>query len=152
MALLGAALRPAWCAGVIAEGAHVYVEERTLEGLRNALPWWKDAAFRRRVERYHGDKAADVFNVWTRTWLSPAFGDWDMMGDLKQVVCPTLVVQGERDEYATEQHARAIAEGVGGVGDLLIVPGAGHTPHREDDRVLEAAARFVERCLHPGQG
>lgn len=152
VALLGAACRPAWCAGVIAEGAHVYVEERTLAGLRDALPWWEDAAFRRRVERYHGDKAADVFGVWTRTWLSPAFRDWEMMGDLGQVWCPTLVVQGERDEYATEGHARAIAEGVGGVGEVLIVPGAGHTPHREDDRVLEASAAFIERCLLAGGG
>ncbi|MCL4220099.1 MAG: alpha/beta hydrolase [Phycisphaerales bacterium] len=147
VALLGAALRPAWCAGVIAEGAHVYVEERTLAGLRDALPWWEDAGFRRRVERYHGDKAADVFGVWTRTWLSPAFRDWEIMGDLREVVCPVLVVQGERDEYATEQHARAIAEGVGGVGELLMVPGAGHTPHREDDRVLDASAAFMERWL-----
>lgn len=152
VALLGAALRPAWCAGVIAEGAHVYVEERTLVGLRDALEWWKDAAFRRRVERYHADKAGYVFDVWTRTWLSPEFRDWEMMGDLKQVLCPTLVVQGERDEYATEAQARAIAAGVGGTGELFIVPAAGHSPHREGDRVLEASAAFIERCLRAGRG
>lgn len=147
VALLGAALRPAWCAGVVAEGAHVYVEERTLAGLRAALPWWEDEAFRRRVARYHGDKAQDVFRVWTQTWLSPAFRDWEMMDELKQIACPALVIQGELDEYATHEHARAIAEGVGGAGELFIVPGAGHTPHREDGRVLERSAAFVRRCL-----
>ena len=147
VALLGAALRPAWCAGVIAEGAHVHVEERTLAGLRGALPWWEDESFRRRVARYHGDKAEDVFRVWTQTWLSPAFRDWEVMGDLKRIECPALVVQGEHDEYATHEHARAIAQGVGGLGELFIVPGAGHTPHREDDGVLERSAAFVNRCL-----
>ena len=56
---------------------------------------------------------------------------WDMRPILRQIGCPTLVVQGEADEHATPQHARDIADGIPGA-ELWLVPGAGHMLPQEN--------------------
>jgi pimeloyl-ACP methyl ester carboxylesterase len=132
IALLAAALHPARVRAVVAEAAHVFVEERTLAGIREAERAVAGGDLLARLARHHADKAASVAAAWSGMWLHPAFRDWNVEAELRRVRCPVLVLQGTEDEYGTEAQVHAIARGVAGPARFAILPGLRHTPHRED--------------------
>lgn len=143
IALLAAALFPERITALVSIGAHVIIEDRTLDGLRDALPWWDDPRFHASMTRHHADKAEAVFRVWTQTWLSNEFAGWQMLDELSAIRCPTLVMQGELDEYATPDHVDIIVSRLAGPKRGWVIPGRGHTPYREGPEVLDAAADFL---------
>ena len=66
------------------------------------------------------------------------------MEAIRAIRCPVLVIQGEKDEYATVAQVEAIASAVSGPVRSLVLPGLGHFPHREDpERVLAETERFL---------
>jgi len=132
IALLAAALHPARVRAVVAEAAHVFVEDRTLEGVREAEKALACGDLLARLERHHGAKAAPLAAAWIGTWLSPTFRSWNVEAELRRITCPVLVLQGAEDEYGTEAQVHAIARGVAGPVRPVIAPGLRHTPHRED--------------------
>lgn len=144
---------PFQVAGVITEGAHVFVEDVTLAGIRAAVA--KKAQLLPRIRKYHGDKSEAVFEAWTGTWLKPEFRNFNMEHFLPDITCDVLVIQGEADEYGTEAQVDGIAAGVSSPGgphlhidpsrkNKLMVPGVGHTPHRDAaDIVLAASTQFI---------
>jgi pimeloyl-ACP methyl ester carboxylesterase len=132
IALLAAALHPARVRAVVAEAAHVFVEERTLEGIRAAEREVAGGDLVGRLARHHGDKAGPLAAAWIRTWLSPAFRGWNVEAELRRIRCPVLVFQGGEDEYGTEAQVHAVARSVAGPARPAILPGLRHTPHRED--------------------
>lgn len=144
IALLAAALHPRRIAGIVTEAAHVFVEESTLAGIREARRALESGDLLSRLARHHGDKARPLAATWIDTWLSPAFRDWNIEAELRRVRCPVLAVQGSADEYGTEAQVQAIVRGVAGSSRSVILPGLRHTPHREDpDVVLGPVAEYV---------
>lgn len=143
IALLAAALTPQRIPAVVSVGAHVIIEEQTLAGLRDALPWWDDPRFRASMTRHHGAKAESVFRVWTDTWLSEHFAGWNMLDELALVRCPTLILQGQTDEYATPAHVTTITDRVSGPTQGWVIPHRGHTPYRDGPEVLDRTAGFL---------
>jgi pimeloyl-ACP methyl ester carboxylesterase len=131
--------------GIITEAAHVFVEEVTLEGIRETVKHYQAGDLRERLSRYHGDNTETLFWAWADTWLDPGFRDWNVESYLPQVTSPLLVIQGEDDEYATRAQVDAIVGQVSGPGRPLLVPRCGHSPHRHArDSVLQEMAAFVE--------
>lgn len=146
IALLAAASRPAGLLGVVAMAAHVFIEACTAAGVAEAAEAWRTTDLPRRLARYHGDKAEAVFRGWAETWLRPSFHRWQMTDRLPDIACPVLVMQGDRDAYGTLAQVNAIASGVSGPAESLVVPDCGHAPHLEaPDIVLPAIVRFVAR-------
>lgn len=146
IALLAAGAFPERVAAVVCEAAHVFVEEITLAGIRAAGEAFAEGELRRRLQRYHGEKTDATFAAWHDTWLSPAFRDWSIEAELARVTCPTLVLQGEDDEYGTPAQVTAIARGVSGPVETALIPGCAHVPHhqaRED--VTARIERLLER-------
>jgi pimeloyl-ACP methyl ester carboxylesterase len=144
IALLAAALHPGRVRAVVAEAAHVFVEDRTLEGIRAAQRTLATGDLLARVTRHHGAKAEALLAAWMGTWLSPGFRGWNVEAELRRIRCPVLVLQGELDEYGTDAQVHAIARGVAGAARPVLLPGLRHTPHREDpDAVLGLVAEFV---------
>lgn len=144
IALIAGALWPERVRAIVTEGAHVFVEERTLAGIRDARETLRTTNLREKLLRYHGDKTDSVTSAWIDTWLSPAFRDWNIEAYLPRVLCPSLVIQGADDEYGTRAQLRAITDGVSGYAESLMLPGVQHTPHREaPDAVIEASTRFL---------
>lgn len=129
---------------VVAEAAHVFVEEVTLAGIRAAVETWDTTDLDSRLARHHGDKTAALFRAWAETWLSEPFRSWNVESCLAGVAAPVLVVQGADDEYGTLRQVEAIAGGVSGPSRTLLVPGCRHIPHLQaPDTVLPAIADFV---------
>ena len=63
---------------------------------------------------------------------------------LPRITCPILVIQGEKDEYGTIAHVQSIQRTTPKA-EALLLPGCGHSPHRERPaEVLAAITQFVE--------
>ncbi len=150
IALIAGALYPDSVRAIITEGAHVFVEARTLEGIRAARETLRTTDLPKKLTRYHGVRTDAVTSAWIDTWLSPEFRDWSIESYLSRIACPTLVIQGAEDEYGTEAQVRAIVDGIAEHGESLIMQGCGHTPHRDaPNMVIEATAQFLEQELRP---
>lgn len=132
------------CAALVTESAQAFVEERTLQGIREAQQAFRQPGQLDRLTRYHGDKAAWVLSAWIDTWLDPAFADWSLAGILPRVGCPVLALHGREDEYGSPRHPQLIAELAGGEARACVLDGILHVPHREDeDRVLREVLGFL---------
>lgn len=144
MAVCAAGAHHAGCAALVTESAQTFVEERTVQGIRDAQRGFAQPGQLERLRRYHGDKAAWVLSAWIDTWLSPQFAQWSLDDDLRRVRCPTLAIHGELDEYGSPLHPQRIAATVAGPSTLRVLPGCGHVPHREmADVVLDEVARWL---------
>ncbi|BCJ53550.1 hydrolase [Actinoplanes sp. NBRC 14428] len=70
---------------------------------------------------------------------------------LPKVACPVLVVEGSLDPDWADPRAegeKIIADLPRGLGELVVIEGAGHYPHAQTpDRVLELALPFLSRTL-----
>ncbi|KQW87467.1 alpha/beta hydrolase [Massilia sp. Root418] len=143
IALIHAADQPPGLAGVVTEAAHVFVEDVTLAGIREARAAY-DAGKLRGLSRYHGAKTDQIFGAWADTWLRPAFGRWNIEYLLPSVTRPVLALQGSGDQYGTVAQLDAIAAQAPRARTAML-PDCGHTPHLEQpEAVLRAVAAFLK--------
>ncbi len=144
MALVFAALHPAEVAAVVAIAPHVKVEGITLDGLARARTAYETSGLRAKLAAYHDD-VDSVFWSWNRTWLDPAFRDWNIEALLPAIRAPVLAIQGELDEYATLDQINSIGRAVQDA-ELVALADCRHAPHREQPlRVLQATTRLLAR-------
>ncbi len=145
ISLLAAALSPNIISGVITEGAHVFVEKETIAGIEEAVIAYQETNLRDKLIKYHGDKTDDVFKMWTETWLSKDYQSWNIEEFLPKIKCPSLIIQGEKDEYGSLDQVYSIVNNTTGPSEALIIPDIGHTPHKENSEVvLQEATRFIK--------
>lgn len=132
---------------VITEGAHVFVEEITLKGIRRSQEkYYTD--LKKKLLVYHDNKTDKLFNAWTRTWLSDEFRNWNIENLLLSIICPVLIIQGENDEFGSIRQADAIMNGVSGKAYKFIIPDSGHTPHKESkDVTIKLSSEFIDKYL-----
>ena len=115
---------------VVVEGELTVIAER--DGLRE------------RLARYHDD--VDVaFWQWNDVWLSPAFRDFDIRGEIGAIGAPLLAIQGIQDQYGTMAQIDEVARAVPQT-ELVKLPDCGHSPHRDQPQAVNAAiAAFLHR-------
>lgn len=131
--------------GVIAEAPHVFVEERSIEGITAARTAYSGSDLRQKLTRYHAD-VDGMFRGWNEIWLSKDFRDWNITASLAGIHCPVLAIQGEDDAYGTMAQLDVIAARVPAEVTLLKLVRCGHAPHREQpEKTLQAAARFIRQ-------
>lgn len=146
IALIYAARHPNLVRGVISEAAHVFVEELTANSIAMARKRFTSGTLRAQLAKYHGANTDSLFHGWADVWLSPEFRAWDIRPLMPNVRCPLLVVQGRHDEYGTLAQVDAIAAGVAGPVDRLVIDDCGHAPHAERPlEVLRTLGAFIER-------
>ena len=144
IALLFAAMYPEQTHAVISEAGHVFIEDVCLAGIRIAVAAYEQGPLRDGLRRYHGANTEAMFRGWGDTWLRPTRRYWNVEAKLPRIACPTLLIQGADDEYATPAQVDAIAAGVSGPTEILWAPACGHVPHHQTrELVLDAAARFI---------
>lgn len=150
ISLLFASRHPERVGSVVTEAAHTFVEDRTREGIQALLdaqaagnpPGW--------LFKLHGPRAGALLRAWGRGWLSERHHQWNIFDALPGVRAPLLVVQGDTDEFGTEEQVRSIRERVPHA-ETWLVKRCGHTPHSQAG---EAFARRVVAFLrrHAGAG
>jgi len=134
-------------AALVTEAAHVFIEELTLQGIRAFGDSWTATDVARRLARHHGDKTEALFRAWHDGWLTPAFRAFDMTDRLGRITCPSLIVQGENDQYGSPAQIDAIVRGIGAPARRWLLPGCGHAPHLEHEAlVVREVAAFLS-CL-----
>lgn len=146
--LIAASKYPEKIRAAICEAGHIFVEEVTVQGVKNAWESYKTTNLPERLSKYHGDKTELMVKAWTEIWLSSRFRNWNIEYVLKNVTSPLLFIQGEADEYGTLDQIEKTVTQVSGTAEKLIIPNVGHTPHKEvPEIVLEKAGSFINSLL-----
>ena len=150
IALIHASETPPRLRGIITEAAHVFVEDETLAGIRDATEAFA-AGKLQGLFTHHGEKTEAVFRAWSDTWLSGFFRHWNIAYLLPSITCPVLAMQGAEDQYGTLAQVDAIAAKTPGAVKAM-VEDCGHVPHRErTEVVLQLMAEFLKgRILADG--
>jgi pimeloyl-ACP methyl ester carboxylesterase len=144
IALITAAKYPERVEAVICEAGHIFVEEVTLKGVYDAWEAYKTTNLPERLQKYHGDKVEMLFKAWTETWTREDYRTWNIEYLLKDIKAPLLFIQGEADEYGTLDQVEKTVTQVSGSAEKYIIPGIGHTPHKEiPELVLKKTAEFI---------
>lgn len=148
IALILASLFPGSILLTIAEAAHIFVEPVTLQGVEDAIVAYETTNLAERLQKYHGDKVDTLFKAWTLTWTRPDYRDWNIEYLLGNIESPLLFIQGSDDEYGSLKQVTETINKPKGIAEQFILPGIGHTPHKEAaEKVLAAAAAFINRQL-----
>ncbi|MEN2976957.1 alpha/beta hydrolase [Tistrella bauzanensis] len=164
IALLAAAALGGRIAGIATMAAHVFVEDITIAGIRDAVALYETTltdpkGMRARLARYHGENTDGAFHGWSDTWLTPQFRAWEMTGRLGAIGCPSLIMQGDGDEYGSPAQVEAIVAGIGadqpggapaGLATGLMIPDCGHSPHLQAPAATDAALMPFLRRLAGG--
>lgn len=143
----GAAARPV--RGLIIEAPHVFVEPESLTGVETAKHAFETGGLKDGLARHH-DNPERTFRAWNDAWRDPRFRDWNIEAYLPPIEVPVLMIQGAEDAYGTLAQLDAIAAGVRGPCDRLVIEECGHSPHREaTDPVIDRVGAFLD-TLGPG--
>ena len=150
IALYYAAKFPDQVQALVSVAAHIYVEPQMESGLDHTRrAFEQDSRFREGMTRIHGDRADAVFVNWYEGWRKQENLNWDIRPVLRRIECPTLVVQGMEDEYASDQHAWDIAGAIPNA-DLWLAPEGVHMlpqnmPDEFNQRVIAFLGEHVKR-------
>lgn len=124
--------------GLVTLAAHVFCEDLSVASIEAAKLAYETTDLRERLARHHAD-VDGAFWGWNDAWLDPDFRNWNLESYLPGIRVPTLIVQGSDDAYGTMAQVDAIEAGISAPTQRLILPGAGHAPHREATETLTAA-------------
>lgn len=145
MATRLASCNPRHCRALITESAQAFVEDRTLQGIREARTTFTQPEQLARLRKYHGDKVRWILRAWFDTWLSDSYAAWTLADSASGFTCPLLTIHGLQDEYGSVAHPRRIAALGSGPTRELLLDHCRHVPHREHpEAVLVAVERFLD--------
>jgi pimeloyl-ACP methyl ester carboxylesterase len=147
IALIHAAMSGRPVAATVLMAPHVLVEACGLESIARAAETYETTDLKARLARHHSN-VHDAFHGWSRIWLDPRFRTWTLAKECAALAVPSLLIQGDNDEYGTLAQLDAIAELARGPIQRLVLSGCGHSPHRDQEStVLDAISGFVDRLL-----
>ena len=137
IALLYAAMYPESVRAIAVAAPHIFVEDVTVQGIRDAVLAYNTTDLPQRLARYHRD-VDSVFHAWTDTWQQPEFLDWNIEREIERIRCPVLAMQGVDDQYGTLEQVRGIGRRVTNT-RVVEIPECGHSPHKDQPEVVAKA-------------
>ena len=147
IAIIYAGTYPEKTKAVITEAAHVFIEDVTLSGLKDAVELYKTGRLKELLYKYHGQNTESMFNGWADTWQRDEFTDWNIEEYLKKISCPFLAIQGHDDQYGTIAQLESIKKNVK-KSDIYHISSCGHIPHHQSrETVLKNMADFILRNI-----
>lgn len=149
IALLHAAGFPQKILGVVSEAAHVMIEETTRNGILSVKDEFEKGKLTGLLQKYHGKRSEQLIRGWTENWLSPENRDWNIEESLSGIVCPVLIIQGDKDHFGSFAQVTAIRDSISGKATVLFIPGCGHIPHfQANPEVIDAIEEFVHKITN----
>jgi pimeloyl-ACP methyl ester carboxylesterase len=134
--------------GIVLIEPHFNVEEKNLNSIRSLAENFGSTDLRQRLARHHSN-VDRMFAAWREMWLNAAFLSFDITTELEGIRVPMLFVKGEDDPYSTMLQPELAKAHSGGPVETIIIPGAGHSPHRNDQKaVIDAITRFIDKILN----
>jgi len=149
IALAFAGAHPGRVRGVIALSPHLFVEQCTLDQIRDQIRDFGSGDLKARLRRHHGSNTDALFARLVEVWTAQEPGTrWGLEPHVSRVLCPVLAIQGEDDEFFSAAQLAELAELLPGRLQTLRIPGSGHYPiHQARNDVLAPAIRFVRGAL-----
>src|SRR3981189_2964796 len=131
---------------------HFVVEDISVQSIAGIRTVYETTDLRSKLARWHKD-VDNAFYGWNDAWLNPKFRDWDISEYLAYIRVPIAIVQGGDDHYGTIRQIEIAREECYCPVDVSIIPGAGHSPHREaPEETLNAIAEVAGRILYMHEG
>ena len=129
--------------GIVLMAPHVFTEDMGIASIAESKRAYEEGDLKRKLARWH-ENVDCAFYGWNGAWLDPDFRKWNLTEFLPAIRTPVLIVQGEADQYGTIAQVQAIETRCGGPVETTMLPGVGHSPHREaPEAALEAIRCFV---------
>jgi len=131
---------------------HFVVEDVSVSSIAEIKKAYETTGLRTKLARWHSD-VDNAFYGWNGAWLDPRFRSWDISEYLAYIRVPVAILQGADDQYGTIRQVEIAREECYCPVDVTIIPGAGHSPHREaPEATLNAISEFAGRILHTHEG
>ena len=152
IALIGASSCPEQVKAIITLAAHIYVDHLTLAGIEEAVQRYQTTSLPEKLARYHGDRTDLIFRAWHETWQRPSCNQaLNLRPQLAGIRCPSLIMQGDRDEYGVPEQVTDSCAAIGAHAQAVFIKDCGHVPHLEHpDAVIDHTRAFlIESGLIP---
>ncbi len=138
--------------GVAMIAPHFIVEDISVASIAEIKQAYETAGLKAKLERWHSD-VDNAFYGWNGAWLDPKFRSWDISEYLAYIRVPIAILQGADDRYGTLRQAEIAEEECYCPVEVTIIPGAGHSPHREaPEATLQTISEFANRILQAHEG
>jgi pimeloyl-ACP methyl ester carboxylesterase len=133
--------------GVAMIAPHFIVEDVSVTSIAEIRNAYETSDLKAKLARWHRD-VDNAFYGWNGAWLDPKFRSWDISEYLGHIRVPVVIVQGADDQYGTLRQVEIAREECYCPVEATIVPGAGHSPHREaPGATLDAISEFANAVL-----
>jgi pimeloyl-ACP methyl ester carboxylesterase len=138
--------------GVVLIAPHFVVEDVSVASIAEIRKTYETTDLRTKLARWH-QNADNAFYGWNDAWLHQGFRRWDIGEYLAYIRVPIAILQGEDDRYGTIRQIEIANEECYCPVDVTMMPGAGHSPHREmPELTLATISEFVTRILIVHEG
>jgi pimeloyl-ACP methyl ester carboxylesterase len=126
---------------------HFIVEDVSVASIAEIKTTYETTDLRAKLARWHGN-VDNAFCGWNGAWLDPKFRNWDISDYLAYIRVPVAIIQGAQDQYGTLRQIEIAQEECYCPVDVTVLPGVGHSPHREAaDATLAAIAKFYSAVM-----
>jgi pimeloyl-ACP methyl ester carboxylesterase len=133
--------------GIALMAPHFIVEDISVASIAEIKRAYETTELKAKLARWHRD-VDNAFYGWNGAWLDPKFRDWDISEYLAYIRVPVTILQGVDDQYGTMRQVEVAREECYCPVDVVVIPGAGHSPHREAPKVtLDAISDFANAIL-----
>jgi pimeloyl-ACP methyl ester carboxylesterase len=133
--------------GIALMAPHFIVEDISVASIADIKRAYETSELKAKLTRWHRD-VDNAFYGWNGAWLDPKFRDWDISEYLAYIRVPVTILQGVDDQYGTMRQVEIAREECYCPVDVVVIPGAGHSPHREAPKVtLDAISDFANAVL-----
>ena len=109
---------------------HFIVEDISVASIAKIKVEYEQGDLRGKLARWHSH-VDNAFYGWNGAWLDPEFRAWDISDYLAYIRVPVAIIQGAEDQYGTLRQVEIAQEECYCPVDVTILPGVGHSPHRE---------------------
>ena len=138
--------------GVVMIAPHFIVEDISVRSIEEIKQVFETISLKAKLARWHSD-VDNAFYGWNDAWLDPKFRSWDISEYLAYIRVPVAIVQGADDQYGTIRQVEIAKEECYCPLDVTVIPGTGHSPHRDaPEATLNAISEFARSIFHSDEG
>src|ERR1700761_8725954 len=138
--------------GIVLIAPHFIVEDVCVTSIAAIKVAYETTELKTKLARWHRH-VDNAFYGWNGAWLDPKFRDWDISDYLAYIRVPVMIVQGADDQYGTVRQVEIAQQECYCPVDVVMIPGAGHSPQREAAQVaLDAGPDFANAVLRGESG
>jgi pimeloyl-ACP methyl ester carboxylesterase len=147
IAIIHAGSFPEKISGVITEASHQFIEDISVEGIRETVKLFEEEKLKEWLSKYHGDKTGTMFHGWADTWLRDGFQHWNIEEYVKKIKIPFLAIQGKDDQYGSYAQLESIKK-YSPKAEINYIPNCGHAPHIQlKQEMLQLMSEFIIKLL-----